>query len=96
MNDRPELASEEVLRAAALAVGWADGSPLLFGGDLNLRPARARDAFDRLERRFGLAPATASARTPRSLGHAALLSPGPPWATRRPAGLFHLEGRDDG
>jgi endonuclease/exonuclease/phosphatase family metal-dependent hydrolase len=48
----------EVLAAAERAVGWSDGLPLLFGGDLNLRPARAHGAFDELERRFGLAPAT--------------------------------------
>jgi endonuclease/exonuclease/phosphatase family metal-dependent hydrolase len=52
--------AEEVLAAAERAVAWSAGLPLLFGGDLNLRPARARDAFDRLERRFGLAPPTAS------------------------------------
>jgi endonuclease/exonuclease/phosphatase family metal-dependent hydrolase len=49
---------EEVLAAAERAVAWSGGLPLLFGGDLNLRPARAGDAFDRLERRLGLAPAT--------------------------------------
>jgi endonuclease/exonuclease/phosphatase family metal-dependent hydrolase len=49
----------EVLAAAERAVEWSGGLPLLFGGDLNLRPARARDAFARLEARFGLAPATA-------------------------------------
>lgn len=32
----PALASEDVLRAAAAAEEWADGAPLLFGGDLNL------------------------------------------------------------
>jgi hypothetical protein len=33
---------------------------LIFGGDLNLRPARARAAFAELDERFGLAPATAA------------------------------------
>ncbi|MFL5780140.1 MAG: endonuclease/exonuclease/phosphatase family protein [Thermoleophilaceae bacterium] len=50
--------AEEVLAAAERAVEWSAGLPLLFGGDLNLRPARARNAFDLLESRFGLAPAT--------------------------------------
>jgi endonuclease/exonuclease/phosphatase family metal-dependent hydrolase len=48
----------EVLAAAERAVEWSGGLPLVFGGDLNLRPARARDAFAELERRLGLAPAT--------------------------------------
>jgi endonuclease/exonuclease/phosphatase family metal-dependent hydrolase len=48
----------QVLDAAALAVDWAGAAPLLFGGDLNLRPAKHPDAFEQLERRFGLAPPT--------------------------------------
>lgn len=47
----------EVLAAADRAAGWAGGSPLLFGGDLNLRPGRAPEAFRELERRHGLAGA---------------------------------------
>jgi endonuclease/exonuclease/phosphatase (EEP) superfamily protein YafD len=37
-NDRPPRASEELRKAAASAVEWADTQPLIFGGDLNLRP----------------------------------------------------------
>ena len=48
----------EVLAAADRAVAWSAGAPLVFGGDLNLRPARAADAFAELRRRFGLAPPT--------------------------------------
>lgn len=48
-----ELAEPEVLRAAERAVEWTRGSPLLFGGDLNLRPADSA-VFDELERRHGL------------------------------------------
>jgi endonuclease/exonuclease/phosphatase family metal-dependent hydrolase len=48
----------EVIAAAERAVAWSAGSPLLFGGDLNLRPARGRAAFAELEERFGLAPPT--------------------------------------
>ncbi len=50
-NDRPEIAGPEVLRAAATAVEWAAGAPLLFGGDLNLRPAEQPKVFERLARR---------------------------------------------
>jgi endonuclease/exonuclease/phosphatase family metal-dependent hydrolase len=48
----------EALRAAELATAWADGDPLVLGGDLNLRPARHRRAFDDLRDRFALAPPT--------------------------------------
>ena len=53
-NDRPDLATADVLRAAAAAVEWAGDAPLVFGGDLNLRPAEDQPAFERLESEFGL------------------------------------------
>jgi endonuclease/exonuclease/phosphatase family metal-dependent hydrolase len=52
----------DVLTAAEAAVSWADGRPLLLGGDSNLRPATAR-LFVELERRFGLASPTAGPRS---------------------------------
>lgn len=58
-NDRPALAADDVLRAAAAASEWADDAPLLFGGDLNLRPAEDPATFEQLRRRFGLTGATA-------------------------------------
>lgn len=64
-NDRPRLATEDVLRAAAAAVEWAADAPLLFGGDLNLRPAEDAIAFERLESEFGLSGTTA----PRAIDH---------------------------
>jgi endonuclease/exonuclease/phosphatase family metal-dependent hydrolase len=57
-NDRPELAAEDVLRAAEAACQWAGDSPLLFGGDLNLRPGTDPEVFDELRERFRLAGAT--------------------------------------
>jgi endonuclease/exonuclease/phosphatase family metal-dependent hydrolase len=57
-NDRPAAASEDVLRAAEAATSWAGGSPLVFGGDLNLRPAETPAVFDELRERFGLAAPT--------------------------------------
>jgi endonuclease/exonuclease/phosphatase family metal-dependent hydrolase len=48
----------QVIGAAERAVEWAGDLPLIFGGDLNLRPAREPRAFEELERRFGLAPPT--------------------------------------
>ena len=57
-------AEREVLDAAERACEWAGDTPLVFGGDLNLRP-RETDAFDQLAERFGLRQATA----PGSLDH---------------------------
>lgn len=57
-NDRPALATDDVLRAAAAATDWAGEAPLLFGGDLNLRPAESPAAFEALRDRFGLAAPT--------------------------------------
>jgi endonuclease/exonuclease/phosphatase family metal-dependent hydrolase len=53
-------APQQVLDAAERAVQWAGDLPLLFGGDLNLRPARQPDVFAELERRFDLKPTTAA------------------------------------
>ena len=53
--------AHEVERAAERACEWAGQLPLLFGGDLNLRPARAPELFARLSDRHGLRPATGPA-----------------------------------
>jgi endonuclease/exonuclease/phosphatase family metal-dependent hydrolase len=58
-NDRPELASEDVLHAAETASDWAGEAPLIFGGDLNLRPRKSPALFAELAERFGLAAPTA-------------------------------------
>jgi endonuclease/exonuclease/phosphatase family metal-dependent hydrolase len=54
-----------VLRAAEAATEWAGDSPLLFGGDLNLRPAENPAAFEALRERFGLDGPTG----PRAIDH---------------------------
>jgi endonuclease/exonuclease/phosphatase family metal-dependent hydrolase len=64
-NDRPDLASEDVLRAARAATEFAGGAPLIFGGDLNLRPAEDPAVFERLRQDFGLAAPTG----PRAIDH---------------------------
>jgi hypothetical protein len=69
-NDRPDLAAEDVLRAARAATEFAAGAPLIFGGDLNLRAAQDPAVFERLREDFGLAAPTA----PRAIDH--LLSRG--------------------
>lgn len=50
-------AEREGRRAAEAALRWARGTPLVIGGDFNLRP-RSSSFFDDLERQSGLVPAT--------------------------------------
>jgi len=65
-NDRPRLAGADVMRAAEAASGWAGDAPLVFGGDLNLRPAEDPEVFARLAADFGLdSPPTG----PRQIDH---------------------------
>jgi endonuclease/exonuclease/phosphatase family metal-dependent hydrolase len=64
-SERPALAAEDVLRAAEAASQWAGEAPLLFGGDLNLRPAESPGVFEQLAQRFGLAAPTG----PRAIDH---------------------------
>jgi endonuclease/exonuclease/phosphatase family metal-dependent hydrolase len=64
-SERPALATEDVLRAAEAASEWAGEAPLLFGGDLNLRPTESPEIFEQLAQRFGLAAPTA----PRAIDH---------------------------
>ena len=64
-NDMAAMATEDVLRAARAATEFAGSAPLLFGGDLNLRPAEQPAAFERLREDFGLAAPTA----PRAIDH---------------------------
>ena len=54
----PEKASIELPAAAAAAVEWSEGDPLVFGGDMNLRPAQHRAPFVELRERFGLGEPT--------------------------------------
>jgi endonuclease/exonuclease/phosphatase family metal-dependent hydrolase len=64
-SNHSELAAEDVLRAAETATEWAGDAPLLFGGDLNLRPGEDPDVFAELRERFGLAGPT----DPREIDH---------------------------
>src|ERR1700744_5228950 len=65
-NDQPPLAVADVLLAAEAATGWAQGAPLIFGGNLNLRPAENPELFARLASDFGLASPTTG---PRAIDH---------------------------
>jgi endonuclease/exonuclease/phosphatase family metal-dependent hydrolase len=90
-NDRPELAAEDVLRAAEAATAWAGDAPLIFGGDLNLRPAETPGAFEELRERFDLAAPTA----PDAIDHLlvrglGVIEPPRAWPAE------HREVREDG
>jgi hypothetical protein len=78
-------AADDVLKAARIAAGWADGAPLVLGGDFNLRPASS-DVFERLHELHGLAGVT----DPRSIDH--ILGSGV--ATVEPAAAWPDERRD--
>lgn len=58
-SEAREAAEWEVWTAASTALEWANGAPLIFGGDLNLRPATSPALFDRLARDLGLEGRTA-------------------------------------
>jgi endonuclease/exonuclease/phosphatase family metal-dependent hydrolase len=47
------LAAAEVEHAAEMAVAWAGESPLILGGDFNVRPTQT-PLFEELAARFGL------------------------------------------
>jgi endonuclease/exonuclease/phosphatase family metal-dependent hydrolase len=83
-NDQPPLASEDVLKAARAATEWAGAAPLIFGGDLNLRPAENPEIFERLSEDFGLTGTTA----PMAIDHLLtrgieVLTPPTPWPPER-------------
>jgi hypothetical protein len=67
-NDIPALAVEDVLRAAAAATEFAGEAPLLFGGDLNLRPRQSPGVFEQLGERFGLGEPTGPTAIDHLLG----------------------------
>jgi endonuclease/exonuclease/phosphatase family metal-dependent hydrolase len=56
--DLPLKAAAEVERAAERSVAWAGGDPVVFGGDLNIRPRREPEPFACLRERFGLGDPT--------------------------------------
>jgi endonuclease/exonuclease/phosphatase family metal-dependent hydrolase len=80
---RRRAAEREVWLAAERASEWASTEPLLFGGDLNLRP-RDTDLFDRLAAELDLRAPTG----PESLDHLLvrgleIAEPADPWPPER-------------
>jgi endonuclease/exonuclease/phosphatase family metal-dependent hydrolase len=55
---RPARAAVEVVRAARTAVEWSGAAPLVFGGDLNLRPGHDPAPFEELRGALGLGDPT--------------------------------------
>jgi len=83
-NDFPELAAEDVLLAARAATEFAGDAPLLFGGDLNLRPRVSPEAFETLAREFGLGEPTGPTAIDHLLARGlAILTRPSPWDPER-------------
>jgi endonuclease/exonuclease/phosphatase family metal-dependent hydrolase len=83
-SERSEQAAREVWAAALAASRFARGSPLVFGGDLNLRSDRSPAVFDRLEQQLGLAPRSGPGRVDHLLARGLrLLEPPQPWPVER-------------
>ena len=61
-------AAREVTLAAERAVDWSGDHPLVFGGDLNVRPGNDPATYDLLRERFGLGRPTSDAALDHLLG----------------------------
>jgi endonuclease/exonuclease/phosphatase family metal-dependent hydrolase len=76
-----EAAEGELGRAAGIAADWAAGSPLLLGGDFNLKARRSEALFDRLERDHGLRAPTGTGSIDHLLvSGAEIAEPTSPWS----------------
>jgi endonuclease/exonuclease/phosphatase family metal-dependent hydrolase len=83
-NAPPEKTGPEVLEAARCATAWAAGDPLVFGGDLNLSPERAPEAFAALAERHGLTGVTAAGAIDHLLSRGLeVTDPPEPWPVAR-------------
>jgi endonuclease/exonuclease/phosphatase family metal-dependent hydrolase len=91
-NDHSELAAGDVMLAASVATEWAGEAPLVFGGDLNLRPRENPEVFEGLADRHGLGDPTAPDAIDHLLarGLKAVSAPGqldPEWREQDEGGL---------
>jgi endonuclease/exonuclease/phosphatase family metal-dependent hydrolase len=80
----PAQAEREAMRAAETAIGWAGaGTPLVLGGDFNVRPRRT-NLFRRLRDIYGLAPPTGEDHLDHLLARGLeVLRPPRPWPPER-------------
>lgn len=67
-SEAATASAAELERAAEAADSWSRGSPLILGGDFNLRPAANPPPFASLQSRYGLSGASASDRVDHILG----------------------------
>ncbi|HMC07344.1 MAG TPA: endonuclease/exonuclease/phosphatase family protein [Solirubrobacterales bacterium] len=82
-SQSPPLAEADMRRAASAAVEWAEGAPLILGGDFNLRPART-SVFDELEERLDLRRPTGPQSIDHILGRGLEILEGPSaWAPEK-------------
>ena len=83
-SESREAAEADVRLAATTAVAWAAGRPLVFGGDLNLRPATSAALFDELAREDGFSAPTAANVIDHLLGRGlAVVEPPQRWDPQR-------------
>jgi endonuclease/exonuclease/phosphatase family metal-dependent hydrolase len=75
-------AEREVLRAAEHAVEWAGDTPLLLGGDFNLRPEET-DVFGQLAATYGLSPPTEGLLDHLLVRGLEVAEPAAPWPSVR-------------
>jgi endonuclease/exonuclease/phosphatase family metal-dependent hydrolase len=75
---RADRANEDVRGAAATAVAFAGGQPLIFGGDLNLRPAGS-SLFDELAAQGFTQPTAPDAIDHVMAQGGAAVQPAAPW-----------------
>lgn len=80
----PAQAEREAMRAAETAIGWAGaGTPLVLGGDFNVRPRRT-NLFRRLRDIYGLGPPTGEDHLDHLLARGLeVLRPPRPWPPDR-------------
>jgi endonuclease/exonuclease/phosphatase family metal-dependent hydrolase len=79
-KNSPSRTARQVVRAAKAAVAWADGAPVLLGGDFNLRPRSSAGVFERLKAEFGLAAPTGAAAIDHLLARGLrTVAPPQPW-----------------
>ncbi|HEX2128431.1 MAG TPA: endonuclease/exonuclease/phosphatase family protein [Solirubrobacterales bacterium] len=82
-RERRHLAEDELISSAEHAVAWARTTPLILGGDLNLRPAQT-PAFDELGHHFALTGATGPNSLDHLLAHGlAVVEPATAWPPER-------------
>jgi endonuclease/exonuclease/phosphatase family metal-dependent hydrolase len=77
-------AEDELIEAARIASGFAGNSPLILGGDYNLRPALSGPVFDRLDAEHGLRAPTGDRVIDHLLARGLeIVEPAAQWAPER-------------